>query len=345
MKKGFTLIELLAVILILGIIALIAIPTVTNMIEESKRGALRTTALTLVKQAEQACTSEMIKGLEPTLFYTINDGKASGELNTKNLPKSGEIELDNNCKSKVAVSDGKYCVITDGDNINFKDDVSNCVLNEIVYTAEKCFIVSNNKLEGYNYDDEDCNTNNIVVPAIINGQKIKEISEYGFAIPDSCECYGYGVPLTMESIDLSNMQYLETIGENVFMLEYDYRVFYNRVPNYIVKLPKNGNLKTIGRQSFNQYQYNIDIPEGVITIDRYAFSNSNITEITIPSTVTTFGTKVFYMSSSLRKVINKTGKAFDWKDILGVSSCSSEGEFITGTCTRSDSTIIEIVGG
>ncbi|HPF83205.1 MAG TPA: prepilin-type N-terminal cleavage/methylation domain-containing protein, partial [Bacilli bacterium] len=32
-KKGFTLIELLAVILVLGVIALIAIPIVTNMIE------------------------------------------------------------------------------------------------------------------------------------------------------------------------------------------------------------------------------------------------------------------------------------------------------------------------
>ena len=36
MKKGFTLIELLAVILILGIIALIAIPTVNNIIGEAK---------------------------------------------------------------------------------------------------------------------------------------------------------------------------------------------------------------------------------------------------------------------------------------------------------------------
>ena len=44
MKKGFTLIELLAVILILGIIAMIAVPQVTNTIEKSKKGAAETSA-------------------------------------------------------------------------------------------------------------------------------------------------------------------------------------------------------------------------------------------------------------------------------------------------------------
>ena len=44
-KKAFTLIELLAVILILGIIALIAIPTVNNIINESKKGAFKASVI------------------------------------------------------------------------------------------------------------------------------------------------------------------------------------------------------------------------------------------------------------------------------------------------------------
>ena len=44
MKKGFTLIELLAVIIILGVIMLIAIPSVTKYISESRKDAYVATA-------------------------------------------------------------------------------------------------------------------------------------------------------------------------------------------------------------------------------------------------------------------------------------------------------------
>ena len=38
-KKGFTLIELLAVIIILGVLLLIAVPTVSKYIEDSRKNA------------------------------------------------------------------------------------------------------------------------------------------------------------------------------------------------------------------------------------------------------------------------------------------------------------------
>ena len=45
MKKGFTLIELLAVILILGIVALIAIPTVSHVVDEARFSAFRSSVI------------------------------------------------------------------------------------------------------------------------------------------------------------------------------------------------------------------------------------------------------------------------------------------------------------
>ena len=41
MKKGFTLIELLAVIVILAVIALITVPMILNVVEESRKAAFK----------------------------------------------------------------------------------------------------------------------------------------------------------------------------------------------------------------------------------------------------------------------------------------------------------------
>lgn len=100
-KNGFTLIELLAVILILGIIALIAIPTVNNIIQQSRLGAWETTGNNMTDSAEayyQMC--EIRDGFEAdgttacnlTGLAALDEAALKSTLNIKgDIPSGAEI--------------------------------------------------------------------------------------------------------------------------------------------------------------------------------------------------------------------------------------------------------------
>ena len=100
-KNGFTLIELLAVILILGIIALIAIPTVNNIIQQSRLGAWETTGNNMTDSAEayyQMC--EIRDGFEVdgttkcnlTGLAALDEDALKSTLNIKgDIPAGAEV--------------------------------------------------------------------------------------------------------------------------------------------------------------------------------------------------------------------------------------------------------------
>ena len=120
MKKGFTLIELLAVILILSIIALIAIPTVNNILKESRRGAFEAGANNIMKYMEEACQTSLIKNENPTLSYTFTEGKTNIELDIKGeLPYEGYVLLSKECTVTDFYLSDKNNIYSNTDDIRY----------------------------------------------------------------------------------------------------------------------------------------------------------------------------------------------------------------------------------
>ena len=72
MKKGFTLIELLAVIIILGILMLIAIPSITNYINNAKKSTYIDTAKELIRGASTFVNSGELDNIDSDVTYYID---------------------------------------------------------------------------------------------------------------------------------------------------------------------------------------------------------------------------------------------------------------------------------
>ena len=96
-KKGFTLIELLAVIIILGVLMIIAIPAVTKYIEDSRKNGYISTAKSIVNGARNLVHSNGFDLSDTATTYYI-DGSC--------------IKADNGYKSPYDDFDKAYVAIT-----------------------------------------------------------------------------------------------------------------------------------------------------------------------------------------------------------------------------------------
>ena len=159
-KKGFTLIELLAVIVILGIITVIAVPKVLDIINKSKESASNS-SVKLVKDAIK--TQIASSDLTGPVFTKETDGCYIFNFDDQTTENAKAFEIKN--KEKVSGSI-KYC------NNTFSDD-----------TLRFDNILSNNKQEDTKVNllndllNDNYVTNNITITKYSN--YISMYSSYG----------------------------------------------------------------------------------------------------------------------------------------------------------------------
>lgn len=116
-KYGFTLIELMAVIIILGVIALIAIPVVGNIVESARRKTFEESVLGAFKAA-----------IYKTGMDEINGVPLESEIDVQALPLSnnvlqGKFTLDDeNELVAYYIKDDRYCAYGEMTNLNIEQD-------------------------------------------------------------------------------------------------------------------------------------------------------------------------------------------------------------------------------
>ena len=289
-EKGFTLIELLAVMVILGVLLLIAVPAVSNYIGDSRKKAYITTAKEYIKEAEKKVLSKEYKFYDKDTTYYI-------QINNIPLENSGKSPYGEWKDAYVAVayngnSDWEYAWAS-LDEQGFKVDLTarDELDEEDVYKAEPKYMRLNNR------SPIDTRNKVIIIDKDGNMSETTQRIEVSFETAD--ECYSYRVN---ESTKTAEITYYDISCGTDLMIpsaidDYEVTAIYEYAFNSMgitsVIIPSS--VKSIGSRAFayNSKLTRVVLPPGLETINSEAFMKCSLPKVTFPSTLTSIGARAF----------------------------------------------------
>ena len=314
-KNAFTLIELLAVIVILAVILVISIPRILDVIDVSKKDSFKTSAQLIADSAEKKYVENKLNNIDE-------------EITCENVSKLSKedyeycfVKIDNEGNAKVTIEGkGKFKDLAICNGTKTSVELSDTCSTDAKYFAYED-VEGGISITGYSIEGG----LDVVIPSNINGKQVVSIGNDAFTTR--------GVKPT---------------GISTNKIEYNIQPLHSKKYNYEV-VPLKGSLvglgitsvtipnsvTSIGKSAFSSNQLtSVTIPNSVTSIGDSAFSSNQLTSVTIPDSVTSIGDGAFYKNKSnssnpnLIKIINKTGKSFDWGYIINWSSGYN---FVTGT--------------
>jgi len=104
-KKAFTLVEMLAIILILGIISLIAVPALSKVVEEGRKASFKVSVENAIQSVDNYLVINNIEKIP-------EEGLSVKNLKLKNVQQfiDGKIIMGDNEYEAIRVTNGRYCV-------------------------------------------------------------------------------------------------------------------------------------------------------------------------------------------------------------------------------------------
>ena len=291
-RNAFTLIELLAVIVIV-ILAVILVISIPRILDVSKKDSFKTSTQLIADSAEKKYVENKLNNIDE-------------EITCENVSKLSKedyeycfVKIDNEGNAKVTIEGkGKFKDLAICNGTKTSVELSDTCSTDAKYFAYE-EVEGGISITGYSIEGG----LDVVIPSNINGKQVVAIGNNAFTTK--------GVTPT---------------GISTNKIEYNIQPLYSKKDNYEV-VPLKGSLVGLGITS-------VTIPNSVTSIGDSAFSSNQLTSVTIPDSVTSIGDGAFYKNKSnssnpnLIKIINKTGKSFDWGYIINWSSGYN---FVTGT--------------
>lgn len=106
-NKGFTLVETIAVIIILGVVLSIAVPSITNVVKSTNKNRMISDAETFISEVKEYVESDTIGNTPKDNKYTLESikSKLSKSPYGKEYKKNSYVDITN---YSVCLTDGEY---------------------------------------------------------------------------------------------------------------------------------------------------------------------------------------------------------------------------------------------